>query len=66
MRVLARASEDARVVATMGGRVHVRWVSEGSMRRALAAMVPAASQAWMRGAPMSSVRAALERRWVLA
>ena len=40
-------------------------VSEDSVRRALLAMVPAASEPWMRGALMSSVREALERPWVL-
>ncbi|PTT74953.1 transposase [Pelomonas sp. HMWF004] len=146
--VLAQASEDAMVVDTMGGRVHVRWdetaqatphgqivffaeflatagvfdrwvqdcplhysspnasrprdvlgtlmlgilagskryahiagvrgdavaakalglrgmVSEDSVRRALAAMVPEASEPWMRSALMSSVREALDRPWVL-
>jgi hypothetical protein len=40
-------------------------VSEDSVRRALKAMEPAASEAWMRGALMGSVRDALERPWVL-
>ncbi|MFN0186749.1 MAG: hypothetical protein ACKVQR_23295 [Aquabacterium sp.] len=40
-------------------------VSEDSVRRALAAMVPVASEPWMRGALMSSVREALDRPWVL-
>ncbi|MCA3243629.1 MAG: IS1380 family transposase [Rubrivivax sp.] len=145
---LAQASEDAMVVDTMGGRVHVRWdetaqatphgqivffaeflatagvfdrwvqtcplhysspnasrprdvlgtlmlgilagskryahiagvrsdavaakalglrgmVSEDSVRRGLAAMVPAASEPWMRQALMASVREALDRPWVL-
>ncbi|MBE7419754.1 MAG: transposase [Ideonella sp.] len=146
--MLAQASEDAMVVDTMGGRVHVRWdetaqatphgqivffaeflatagvfdrwvqdcplhysspnasrrrdvlgtlmlgilagskryahiagvrgdavaakalglrgmVSEDSVRRALAAMLPAASEPWMRSALMASVRQALDRPWVL-
>ena len=145
---LARASEDAMVVDTMGGRMHVRWdesaqatphgqivffaeflatagvldrwvqacplhysspnasrardvlgtlmlgilagskryahiagirgdavaakalglhgmVSEDSVRRALKAMEPAASEPWMRSALMASVREALDRPWVL-
>ncbi len=145
---LARASEDAMVVDTMGGRMHVRWdetaqatphgqivffaeflatagvfdrwvedcplhysspnasrprdvlgtlmlgilagskryahiagvcgdtvaakalglrgmVSEDSVRRALAAMKPEASEPWMRSALMASVREALDRPWVL-
>lgn len=40
-------------------------VSEDSVRRALAAMVPQASDAWMSSALMSSVRQALDRPWVL-
>jgi hypothetical protein len=43
-------------------------VSEDSVRRALAAlaaMVPEASEPWMRSALMSSVREALDRPWVL-
>ena len=40
-------------------------VSEDSVRRALAAMKPAASEPWMRSALMSSVRQALDRPWVL-
>ncbi|MGH6625778.1 MAG: transposase, partial [Burkholderiaceae bacterium] len=40
-------------------------VSEDSVRRALKAMEPAASEPWMRGALMASVRDALERPWVL-
>jgi len=146
--VLARASEDAMAVDTMGGRMHVRWdeaaqatpygqivffaeflatagvfdrwvkecplrysspnasnprdvlgtlmlgilagskryahiagvrgdavaakalglggmVSEDSVRRALKAMAPEASEAWMRGSLMASVRQALNRAWVL-
>ena len=146
--VLAQASEDAMVVDTMGGRMHVRWdetvqatphgqlvffaeflatagvfdrwvqscplhysspnassardvlgtlmlgilagskryahiagvrgdavaakalglqglVSEDSVRRALKAMRPEASEPWMRQALMGSVRDALDRPWVL-
>ena len=40
-------------------------VSEDSVRRALKAMELAASEAWMRGALMDSVRDALDRPWVL-
>ena len=40
-------------------------VSEDSVRRALAAMAPEASEPWMRSALMASVRDALERPWVL-
>jgi hypothetical protein len=39
-------------------------VSEDSVRHALAAMVPAASEPWMRTALMASVREALDRPWV--
>jgi len=40
-------------------------VSEDSVRRALKAMDPTASQTWMRNALMGSVRDALDRPWVL-
>jgi hypothetical protein len=40
-------------------------VSEDSVRRGLAAMVPAASEPWTRQALMASVREALDRPWVL-
>jgi hypothetical protein len=40
-------------------------VSEDSVRRALKAMEPAASEPWMRSALMGSVRDALDRPWVL-
>jgi len=40
-------------------------VSEDSVRRALKAMEPAASEVWMRSALMGSVRDALGRPWVL-
>jgi len=40
-------------------------VSEDSVRRALKAMVPEASEPWMRNALMASVREALDRPWVL-
>src|SRR6266581_5408287 len=40
-------------------------VSEDSIRRALKAMDPAASEPWMRTALMASVRDALDRPWVL-
>jgi hypothetical protein len=40
-------------------------VSEDSVRRALKAMEVAASESWMRGALMHSVREALDRAWVL-
>jgi len=40
-------------------------VSEDSVRRALKAMELAASEPWMRGALMHSVRDALDRPWVL-
>jgi len=40
-------------------------VSEDSVRRALKAMELAASEDWMRGALMDSVRDALDRPWVL-
>ena len=40
-------------------------VSEDSVRRALKAIAPEAGESWMRSALMHSVRAALERPWVL-
>ena len=40
-------------------------VSEDSVRRALKAMVPEASEPWMRSALMHSVRNALDRPWVM-
>jgi hypothetical protein len=40
-------------------------VSEDSVRRGLAAMVPAASEPWMRQALMASLREALDRPWAL-
>lgn len=40
-------------------------VSEDSVRRALKAMAPQSSEAWMREALMDSVRSALDRPWVL-
>jgi hypothetical protein len=40
-------------------------VSEDSVRRALKAMQPEASETWMRAALMDSVRHALNRSWVL-
>jgi hypothetical protein len=40
-------------------------VSEDSVRRALKAMEPEASERWMRSALMDSVRSALDRPWVL-
>src|SRR5712691_13243260 len=40
-------------------------VSEDSIRRALKAMDPAASEPWMRTALMASVRDALDRPWVM-
>jgi hypothetical protein len=40
-------------------------VSEDSVRRALKAIEPEASEPWMRGALMDSVRDALDRPWVL-
>ena len=40
-------------------------VSEDSVRRALKAMLPEASETWMRTALMDSVRSALDRPWLL-
>lgn len=40
-------------------------VSEDSVRRALKAMAPEASEPWMRSALMDSVKSALDRPWVL-
>jgi hypothetical protein len=53
---------DAVAAAALGMN---RIVSEDALRRALARIEPAQSQAWMRPALMHSVRQALDRPWVL-
>ena len=69
--ILAGAKRYAHIAGVRGDAVAAKalglrgMVSEDSVRRALAAMVPAASEPWMRGALMSSVREALDRPWVL-
>jgi hypothetical protein len=69
--ILAGSKRYAHIAGVRGDAVAAKalglrgMVSEDSVRRALAAMVPAASEPWMRGALMASVREALERPWVL-
>ncbi len=59
---IAGVCGDAMAAKTLGLR---GMVSEDSVRRALAAMVPPASEPWMRSALMSSVCEALDRPWIL-
>ena len=69
--ILAGSKRYAHIAGVRGDAVAAKalglrgMVSEDSVRRALAAMLPAASEPWMRNALMSSVREALERPWVL-
>jgi hypothetical protein len=69
--ILAGSKRYAHIAGVRGDAVAAKalglrgMVSEDSVRRALAAMVPAASEPWMRSALMSSVREALDRPWVL-
>ncbi len=69
--ILAGSKRYAHIAGVRGDAVAAKalglrgMVSEDTVRRALAAMAPEASEPWMRGALMSSVRAALERPWVL-
>jgi len=69
--ILAGAKRYAHIAGVRGDAVAAKalglrgMVSEDSVRRALAAMVPEASEPWMRSALMASVREALERPWVL-
>lgn len=69
--ILAGSKRYAHIAGVRGDAVAAKalglrgLVSEDSVRRALAAMVPEASEPWMRSALMSSVRQALDRPWVL-
>ncbi|MDE2394121.1 MAG: IS1380 family transposase [Burkholderiales bacterium] len=69
--ILAGSKRYAHIAGVRGDAVAARalglarMVSEDSVRRALAAMAPAASEPWMRDALMASVREALDRPWVL-
>jgi hypothetical protein len=69
--ILAGSKRYAHIAGVRGDAVAAKalglrgMVSEDSVRRALAAMVPAASEPWMRGSLMASVREALDRPWVL-
>lgn len=69
--ILAGSKRYAHIAGVRGDAVAAKalglrgMVSEDSVRRALAAMSPEASEPWMRGALMSSVREALDRPWVL-
>jgi hypothetical protein len=69
--ILAGSKRYAHIAGIRGDTVAAKalglrgMVSEDSVRRALAAMVSAASEPWMRNALMASVREALDRPWVL-
>jgi len=69
--ILAGSKRYAHIAGVRGDAVAAKalglhgMVSEDSVRRALKAMEPAASQPWMRSALMASVRDALDRPWVL-
>jgi hypothetical protein len=69
--ILAGSKRYAHIAGIRGDAVAAKalglhgMVSEDSVRRALAAMAPAASEPWMRNALMSSVRQALNRPWIL-
>lgn len=69
--ILAGSKRYAHIAGVRGDAVAAKalglrgMVSEDTVRRALAAMAPEASEPWMRAALMSSVRAALQRPWVL-
>ena len=69
--ILAGSKRYAHIAGVRGDAVAAKalglrgMVSEDSVRRALAAMLPAASEPWMRNVLMSSVREALDRPWVL-
>ena len=66
MGTLAGSKRYARIAGVRGDAVAAKalglggMVSEDSVCRALAAMVPEASEPWMRNALMSSVREALD------
>jgi hypothetical protein len=69
--ILAGSKRYAHIAGVRGDAVAAKalglngMVSEDSVRRALKAMAPEASEPWMREALMASVREALERPWVL-
>jgi hypothetical protein len=69
--ILAGSKRYAHIAGVRGDAVAAKalgmdgMVSEDSVRRALKAMAPDASEPWMRQALMASVRAALDRSWVL-
>jgi len=69
--ILSGAKRYAHIAGLRGDAVAAKalglrgMVSEDSVRRALAAIAPEASEPWMRGALMASVREALHRPWVL-
>jgi Transposase DDE domain group 1 len=69
--ILAGSKRYAHIAGVRGDAVAAKalglqgMVSEDSVRRALKAMQPEASEPWMRQALMASVRDALDRPWVL-
>ena len=69
--ILAGAKRYAHIAGVRGDAVAAKalglrgMVSEDSVRRALTAMKPEASEPWMRQSLMASVRDALQRPWVL-
>ena len=69
--ILAGSKRYAHIAGVRGDAVAAKalglqgMVSEDSVRRALKAIEPEASEPWMRQALMSSVRDALDRPWVL-
>jgi hypothetical protein len=69
--ILAGSKRYAHIAGVRGDAVAAKalglnsMVSEDSVRRALKAMEPEASEPWMRSALMASVRQALQRPWIL-
>jgi hypothetical protein len=69
--ILAGSKRYAHIAGVRGDAVAAKalglqgMVSEDSVRRALKAMAPEASEPWMRQSLMASVRNALDRPWVL-
>ena len=69
--ILAGSKRYAHIAGVRGDAVAAKalglhgMVSEDTVRRALAAMAPQASEPWMRQALLGSVRDALDRPWVL-
>ena len=69
--ILAGSKRYAHIAGVRGDAVAAKalglqgMVSEDSVRRALKAMTPEASEPWMRQSLMASVRDALDRPWVL-